>query len=127
LSKYRTEGAEGEAGAEAHGTTTETVTGAREEAGGGHGHGDGETEVQDKTIVVLYANAQSINSKLNELKVTSQDLNPDIIILTETWCNVTVENATLEIENYKIETDLRIDRCDTAYGIGGGLLVYSRQ
>jgi hypothetical protein len=64
---------------------------------------------------------------LNELKVTSQDLNPDIIILTETWCNGTVENATLEIENYKIETDLRRDRSDTANGIGGGLLVYSRQ
>ncbi len=139
MSKYRTgrtgkdregrppEGAEGEEGAEAPGTTTEPATGARGEAGGRHRHGDGETEVQDKTIVVLYANAQSINSKLNKLKVTSQDLNPDIIILTETWCNGTAENTTLEIENYKIETDLRRDRSDTANGIGGGILVYSRQ
>jgi len=33
----------------------------------------------------------------------------------------------LAIENYKIETDLRRDRSDTANGIGGGLLVYSKQ
>lgn len=78
-------------------------------------------------MTVLYTNAQSINSKLDELKVTSQDLNPDIILLTEAWCNSTIENASLTIENYKLETDLRRDRSDTANGIGGGLLVYSKQ
>ena len=76
---------------------------------------------------MLYANAQSINSKIDELKVISNDLDPDIILLTETWCNSTIENAALTIENYKLETDLRKDRCDTANGIGGGLLVYAKQ
>jgi hypothetical protein len=76
---------------------------------------------------VLYTNAQSINSKLDELKVIAQDLNPDIILLTEAWCNSTVQNASLAIENYKLETELRKDRSDTANGIGGGLLVYSKQ
>jgi hypothetical protein len=37
-----------------------------------------------------------------------------------------VENAALTIENYRLEIDLRRDRCDTANGIGGGLLVYSK-
>jgi hypothetical protein len=76
---------------------------------------------------VPYTNAQSINSKLDELKVTSQDLNPDIILLTKAWYNSTVENASLTIENYRLETDLRRDRSDTANGIGGGLLVYSKK
>jgi hypothetical protein len=49
-------------------------------------------------------NAQSINSKLYELKVISLDLNPDVILLTEAWCNSTIENASLTIENYKLET-----------------------
>ena len=35
-------------------------------------------------------------------------------------------NSILSIPNYQIETNLRIDRCDTQYGIGGGLLVYTR-
>jgi hypothetical protein len=76
---------------------------------------------------VLYMNAQSINSKLCELKVISQDLNPDIILLTEAWCNGSVKNASLTIENYKLETELHRDRSDTANGIGGGLLGYSKQ
>ncbi len=97
------------------------------ETGGGHGHGGGEATHQNKAITLLYANAQSINSKIDELKVISQDLDPDIILLTETWCNSTIENAALTIENYKLETDLRKDRCDTANGIGGGLLVYAKQ
>jgi hypothetical protein len=89
--------------------------------GGGPGHGGGEASHQNKAITLLYANAQSINSKIDELKVISQDLDPNIILLTETWCNSTVENAALTIENYKLETDLRKDRCDTANGIGGGV------
>jgi hypothetical protein len=56
----------------------------------------------------------------------SQDLCPDIILLTETWCNSSVDNAALSLESYRLETDLRSDRCDTANGIGGGLLVYSK-
>jgi hypothetical protein len=48
-------------------------------------------------------------------------------MLTETWCNTAIDNAALAIENYKIVTELRKDRCDTANGVGGGLLVYSRE
>lgn len=53
-------------------------------------------------------------------------MEPDIILLTETWCNETVSNASLAIDNYRLETDLRRDRSDTTNGIGGGLLVYVR-
>jgi hypothetical protein len=49
-----------------------------------------------------------------------------LILLTETWCNGSISNAQLALENYRLETDLRRDRADTNNGIGGGLLVYIR-
>ena len=52
--------------------------------------------------------------------------NPDIIIITETWCNSNIADSILTINGYFIEPNLRIDRLDTANGIGGGILVYLR-
>jgi len=77
-------------------------------------------------VTVLYTNAQSIGGKIDELKVIAQELEPDIILLTETWCNSSIESAALALENYKLETELRKDRCDTVNGVGGGLLVYAK-
>ena len=55
------------------------------------------------------------------------DLKPDMILLCETWCNNNTNIASLSINGYEIVTDLRRDRCDTANGIGGGLIVYVRE
>ncbi len=56
-----------------------------------------------------------------------QDIEPDLILLTETWCNSTIPDAFLTLEGYRLETDLRRERTDTRNGIGGGLLVYARE
>ena len=74
----------------------------------------------------MYTNIQSVFSKINELTVYAVDQSPDIILLTETWCNTTITDAALGINGYQLETELRIDRTDTVNGIGGGLLVYSK-
>ena len=50
-------------------------------------------------------------------------LNPDIIMITESWCNSDVADAFLSIDGYDLQPDLRADRADTAQGRGGGLLV----
>jgi hypothetical protein len=108
--------------------TRDLDTGEGEESEAGRGNEGGQREAsedQNKTVTVLYTNAQSIGSKIDELKAITQELEPDIILLTETWCNNSVGNAALSLENYKLETELRKDRCDTANGVGGGLLVYS--
>ena len=55
------------------------------------------------------------------------DLDPDIVLLTETWCNPLISDAAIAIPNYQLETDLRKDRCDTTNGVGGGLLVYTKR
>ena len=52
------------------------------------------------------------------------ELKPDIILLTETWCNSQIYNSLLLLPGYEINNDLRQDREDTQQGVGGGLLVY---
>jgi hypothetical protein len=58
--------------------------------------------------------------------VTAEVENPDLILLTETWCGPHITNAELGLPGYQLETDSRRDRTDTAAGIGGGLLVYCK-
>ncbi len=75
---------------------------------------------------VLYTNAQSIRGKIGELNYTKNDLDPDLILLTETWCSMDTTDAFLTIDGYNLQTDLRRDRTDTPNGVGGGLLVYTK-
>jgi hypothetical protein len=79
-----------------------------------------------RPLTVLYTNAQSVFNKIDELNVTAADEQPDLILLTETWCGPHITNAELTVAGYQIETELRRDRTDTTAGIGGGLLVYSK-
>ena len=95
-------------------------------------HGDGERERGRRAptgkalgVKIMYTNAQSLISKIDELAATASEKKPDFILLTETWCNNTIDNALLTIPGYGIE--IRKDRTDTAQGIGGGLIVYARQ
>jgi hypothetical protein len=73
----------------------------------------------------MYTNTQSLQGKLNELEAVLTDLKPDIVLLSETWCNTGTVDAFLNIDGYTFQTDLRLDRHDTANGIGGGLAVYT--
>ena len=88
------------------------------------GGGGAALNTKQEILKILYTNIQSVFSKINELAVQAVDQCPDIILLTETWCNASTSNATLAIPGYQLETELRTDRIDTANGIGGGLLVY---
>ena len=56
----------------------------------------------------------------------TRELNPDIVIVTETWCHSEIDNSFLNIPGYTIDNELRQDRQDTTNGCGGGILVYSR-
>ena len=93
-----------------------------QELGGGRGQGQQEAKV----LKILYTNAQSIVSKLNEMSAFVGDMKPDFILLTESWCNPSINDTDLTIPGYQLEQELRKDRTDTANGIVGGLLVYSR-
>jgi hypothetical protein len=99
--------------------------GGRRDGGGGGGGGGGDEEPGQQKITVLYTNAQSLQGKLNELNAVLIDLKPDIVLLCETWCNAGTDAAFLNIDGYTFQSDLRLDRNDTANGIGGGLAVYT--
>jgi len=71
-------------------------------------------------------NSQSIVNKINELACVASDAKPDIILVTESWCHEGISDAYLAIPGFQLQPELRVDRMDTANGIGGGLLVYSR-
>jgi hypothetical protein len=71
-------------------------------------------------------NSQSVVNKINELACLATEFKPDIILVTESWCNDQISNAYLSIPGYQLQPDLRVDRKDTTNGAGGGLLTYSR-
>ena len=77
-------------------------------------------------LSLLYTNAQSLPNKINELSGIAADLKPDLIFVTETWCNDNIDSSLLKLAGYDLNTDLRRDREDTQQGIGGGLLVYTK-
>ena len=83
-------------------------------------------EKELRTLNLIYLNARSITNKLNDLAVLINDHNPDVILVTETWCNENTTNAMLSMPGYSIEPDLRVDRRDTLNGIGGGVMVYAK-
>ena len=75
---------------------------------------------------MIYTNAQSLPGKISELEAVVSDIQPDIVLICETWCNSSISDANISISGYELQQDLRTDRNDTANGIGGGLVVYSR-
>jgi hypothetical protein len=80
-----------------------------------------------KALEIYYTNARSLLGKINELRATAADLQPDIIMICEAWTNIEITNAELSIEGYNLEVELRKDREDTLNGIGGGLLIYTKK
>ena len=48
------------------------------------------------------------------------------MLICETWLNDNISNSMLNISEYYIDDELRVDRKDTNNGIGGGLIVYVR-
>ena len=79
---------------------------------------------RSSTMSVLYANVQSVNNKLNELRAVLVDVKPDVVALTESWTNEMVDNEVLKMEGYDLI--VRRDRSDTVGGRGGGILIYVR-
>jgi hypothetical protein len=56
----------------------------------------------------------------------ASDIDPDIILVTETWCNAGISDAYLSLQGYELKSELRLDRGDTGAGRGGGLVVYAK-
>jgi hypothetical protein len=46
-----------------------------------------------KALKILYLNVQSIVKKIDELAYVAGNLAPDIILITESWCNSEITDA----------------------------------
>ena len=79
-------------------------------------------ESHPHTLNIIYTNAQSVVNKINELRSVAYDLKPEIIMINESWTNMDITKAYLNIDGYELIA--REDRVDTNNGRGGGLLLY---
>jgi hypothetical protein len=61
------------------------------------------------------------------LTATAAEVEPDLILITESWCHKDINDAFLSMPGYELQHELRRDREDTKEGRGGGLLVYAKQ
>nr|VZH92783.1 unnamed protein product [Spirometra erinaceieuropaei] len=66
----------------------------------------------------LYTNAQSLISKLDELKLCLVELSPDVLAVTETWLSGTISDNEVALPGYQIY------RRDREHRQGGGIVVY---
>ena len=70
-------------------------------------------------LIILYFNARSLCPKLDELIILTEDRNPDVICITETWLSQEISSKAISISGYLL---YRRDRnCP-----GGGVLMYTR-
>ncbi len=63
-------------------------------------------------------NARSIVNKINQLNIMVEDIDPDIIGITESWATTDVSDAELGLTGYVIFRKDRIGRR------GGGVILY---
>jgi hypothetical protein len=82
--------------------------------GGGNRREAASPPTPSEELKVLYTNAQSIVGKIDELCSVSCELDLDLILVTESWCNDQITNAFLSVPGYELITDLRIDRTSIA-------------
>ena len=69
---------------------------------------------------VTLLNARSLFPKIDELKVVSSLKSPDLICVTETWLNETVDSCLIDIPGFVVCRD------DRSYRRGGGVAVFLR-
>lgn len=93
---------------------------------GEHRDGDGSKDAKTqrrqpsgpapKALIFLYLNAQSVVNKIDELSCVVSEVKPDIVLITESWCNDNISDAYLGLEGFELQTELRQDRADTGRG-----------
>ena len=71
----------------------------------------------EKQLHILYYNARSVLSKMDELRATMSTQHPHIVCVVETWLSPDISDNELQISDYQL---VRLDRDRH----GGGILMY---
>jgi len=74
--------------------------------------------IKQLSFPCLHTNAQSICNKFSELQSHVLQYSPKLVAITETWCNESVIDSEIHLDNYKLY------RNDRKSGRGGGVLLY---
>nr|VZH99524.1 unnamed protein product [Spirometra erinaceieuropaei] len=69
-------------------------------------------------LIFMYTNAQSVLSKLDEHRIHTYDLHPDVISITETWLSEQVDDRELMLPGFQL---FRRDRENRR---GGGIITF---
>lgn len=80
------------------------------------------TSIKNIVKIILHQNIRSLkkNFDLFVLEITTHNLQPDIIILTEIWIN------SEELNFFKIPNFISYSKCNDDY-ISGGIIIYVRE
>lgn len=54
------------------------------------------------SLKFIYTNAESLRSKIDELRSVSEEVSPDIIVVVETWLTSEILDSEISIEGYNI-------------------------
>ena len=81
---------------------------------------------QERSLRLIYFNARSLISKIDDLNCVIDSYSPDLILVCETWLNSSINPASFYIPGYNVNNDLRLDKTTNERGIGGGLIIYSK-
>lgn len=73
---------------------------------------------------VGHLNARSVKNKIEEVTSLLHNFDIDILALTETWLNQSIEDVNINIDNYNLT---RLDRqSESRNSRGGGLMIYAK-
>jgi hypothetical protein len=86
---------------------------------------DNQQKILPTELNILYMNIRSLTNKLKDLEAQLTELEPHIVILTETWTSLQNHlDPGLHLENYELKS--RQDRLNTQGGKGGGVIIFAR-
>ena len=83
---------------------------------------------KEKGLKLVHLNIRSLLKKVEQLKILTQDIDMDVLTLSETWLNSSINSNLVKLEGYTL---YRQDRIPGTSGKkskkrGGGLLTYVR-
>src|SRR3989442_3108930 len=74
-----------------------------------------------KNLSILYFNARSLKTKMEELEMLVKNKKPDVIAIVESWLNDDIYDSEISIDKYNF---VRLDRHMDQKAKGGGVIVY---
>ena len=77
-----------------------------------------------KGLNVMFWNVRSLPNKLDTIRYETNNINPDIMNISESWLHSNIENNEISIQGYDLVRQDRGNYDDGTIKRGGGLCTY---